>query len=111
MPSFFGSGLGRARGQRWSSQSTCDGSASRIEAVLHAEFRVLHEEIAELRELLNAKPAAPQRARPPATPKRGLGRGLDALMAQGKQPGWSESLIPGQENDDGPDGEMPARPA
>lgn len=90
--------MGRARGQRWSSQSTCDGSASRIEAVLHAEFRVLHAEIAELREILASKSTAP---RPPRTTggRRTLGRGLDELMSSGSGD-WSESLIPDAEPGD-----------
>lgn len=84
--------MGRARGQRWSSQSTCDGSASRIEAVLHAEFRVLHAEIAELREIIAARTPAPRAPRATGG-RRTLGRGLDQLMNTGSGD-WSESLIP-----------------
>ncbi len=88
--------LGRTRDQRWSQTSTCDGSADRLERILHAEFRVLHEELASLKEKVEARPEVPKPQgrdnRQPA--RRGLGRGLDALLTPSPRPWWNDGIFP-----------------
>lgn len=101
--------LGRMRDQRWSQTSTCDGSAERLERILHAEVRVLREEIASLKEQMatraeTLKPAARELPQPG---RRSLGRGLDALLSPSSRPWWNEGVFPDPARDEPPP-ELPA---
>jgi hypothetical protein len=83
-------GIGRTRAQRWSQAAARDGTAARLEAMLQAETRVLRDELTELRDMVKSGENAPAPRRDAANPRtRSLGRGLDALLAEGDR-WWDE---------------------
>lgn len=93
-----GPSLGRSREQRWSQAPGPDGSLKRLEALITAEFRVVHQELAAIRSLVTARiePVLPPVPAPPVKPpqRRTLGRGLDALIPSNLQGWWEEGTGP-----------------